>query len=79
MTVGELIVHLEKIGQQYGPEVHVFTRGYEGGYDDVLSVDKVDEFLLNVNDEWYYGPHERRKGIPEDIQVNYELVQGIVL
>lgn len=75
MTVGELIEKLEEIG----PEVRVFTRGYEGGYQDVLSIDKVDDFLLDVNKEWYYGPHERLDEVSESIKQNHKQVKGIVL
>lgn len=79
MKIGELIKKLEEIGEQYGPEVRVFTKGYEGGYQDVLSVDQVDDFLLDVNKEWWYGPHERMKHIDESIKQNHKQVKGVVL
>ena len=75
MTVGELIKKLEEIG----PEVQVFTRGYEGGYQDVNEGMKVDDFILNVNGEWYYGPHERAQDIDSENKSRYKQVKGIVL
>ncbi len=73
MTVKELIEQL----QQLDPDLHVFVRGYEGGYDDVyLSSEK--EIALDVHNEWYYGKHEDidyNGGIKE----NYKIVKGIIL
>jgi hypothetical protein len=36
------------------------TSGYEGGFCDIenLNLEPID-MALNVNDEWYYGAHER--------------------
>ena len=34
MTVKELIEQLQTLD----PDLHVFTNGYEGGYEDVVSV-----------------------------------------
>ena len=53
MTIQELIDKLSK----YDPSLHVYIPGYEGGVDDVESLEEVEVFL-NVNDEWWYGPHE---------------------
>jgi hypothetical protein len=53
MKVSELIKHLETLD----PELNVFVRGYEGGYD-YPTISEVHTFKLNVNDEWWYGSHE---------------------
>lgn len=54
MTVKELIEKLQTLD----PDLMVFTNGYESGYNDVV-VSEVTNFKLNVNTEWYYGPHEK--------------------
>jgi hypothetical protein len=75
MTVGELI---EKL-QQLDPDLYVFVHGYEGGYADA-SVSDIKDIALNVNDEWYYGPHEdanNESHVPEKTQ--YKIVKGIIL
>jgi hypothetical protein len=54
MTVDELIDHL----CQFKGNLRVVVAGYEGGYNDLLNGELI-ELNLNVNDEWYYGPHER--------------------
>jgi hypothetical protein len=73
MTVKELIEQL----QQLDPDLHVFTQGYEGGYEDVVSVGNIKEIALNYNDEWYYGPHVEVIG--EEHRDNFEIVKGIIL
>jgi hypothetical protein len=54
MTVYELIELL----QDYPGGMRVVVAGYEGGFNDLANV-KIIELKLNVNEEWYYGPHER--------------------
>lgn len=53
MTVEELINAL----QQYDPKLRVIMRGYEGGMDDIGSLQDL-QIALNVHDAWYYGKHE---------------------
>ena len=53
MLVEELIAEL----QTYDPKLPVIRNGYEGGYCDVERVG-FQKIALNVNDAWYYGPHE---------------------
>ena len=53
MTVEELINAL----QQFDPKLRVIMRGYEGGLDDIGSLQGV-QAALNVHDAWYYGKHE---------------------
>jgi hypothetical protein len=54
MTVKELIEQLQTLD----PELRVFTRGYEGGYEDADAPTTIREFKLNYHGAWYYGPHE---------------------
>jgi len=59
MTVKELIEILSQIEDQ---DLRVVTKGYEGGYDDLVFTDNTPLILdiaLNVNPEWWYGDHER--------------------
>lgn len=53
MTVAELIAELQRLPQ----DAMVVVDGYEGGLRDVKDASVVN-IKLNVNDEWYYGPHE---------------------
>lgn len=53
MTIEELIKHLE----HYDPKLPVMLSGYEGGVYQLGKVRKIT-FATNVNDAWYYGPHE---------------------
>jgi hypothetical protein len=76
MTVKKLIEQL----QQLDPDLHVFVRGYEGGYDDAGPISPVIEIALDVHEEWYYGKHE-------DADIDYyvpdkskhTIVKGIIL
>lgn len=53
MTVGELIAALREFPQ----DAMVVRNGYEGGMAEV--VEAYTLFIeLNVNEEWYYAPHE---------------------
>lgn len=53
MTIKELIEQLQALD----PELRVFTKGYEGGYEDARIRDDIYSFILNHHEEWYYGPH----------------------
>jgi hypothetical protein len=74
MTVKELIEQL----QQLDPDLHVFVRGYEGGYDYAGPITPPNKFALNFHNEWYYGDHEVADyyGVEEG---NYTIVKGVVL
>ncbi|KAM3114629.1 hypothetical protein [Phormidesmis sp. 146-33] len=52
MTIAELIEALS----QFDPSTPVVVRGYEGGYNDIIEVEKCS-IQLNVNRIWYYGAH----------------------
>lgn len=53
MTIKELIQQL----QQHDPNTRVVVNGYEEGLCDIEDLEEV-KIKLNVNTEWYYGPHE---------------------
>ncbi len=73
MTVKKLIEKLSELD----PELHVFVHGYEGGFH-YAKMSNVQDIYLNVNDEWYYGPHDTRDNCRLDPD-NYEQVKGIIL
>lgn len=52
-TVKELI----EILKEFPEDTLICISGYEGGYRDIENAEEV-KVILNVNDEWYYGPHE---------------------
>lgn len=72
MTVKELIDKLQTLD----PTLRVFIPGYEGGYEDIKGDFGVDNFCLDVYDEWWYGPHERSVRC---LGMDKEQVKGIVL
>ena len=74
MTIKELIEQLQTLD----PDLQVFTSGYEGGFSDI-EISKPNTFCLNVNKEWYYGPHETVAFIDEEERPSYKIVNGIVL
>jgi hypothetical protein len=73
MTVKELIERLQTLD----PDLYVFTSGYEGGYEDVVTVGSVMEIALNVHEEWYYGKHESVENIGTHLE--HKIVKGIIL
>lgn len=54
MKVYELIEILNSINDK---SIEVVFPGYEGSFNSVSKVELV-ELYLNVNKEYYYGPHE---------------------
>ena len=73
MTVRELIDQLSELD----PELHVFVPGYEGGFHYAKMSD-VKDIYLNVNPEWFYGPHDTRDHCRQEPE-SYKRVKGIVL
>ena len=65
MVVSESIEILQKLD----PDLRVFVQGYESGFDDIKISDETN-FSLYINEDWYYGPHEKDKNGP---------IKGIVL
>ena len=79
MTVKELIKVLRQIEDQ---ETRVMIRGYEGGYNDVVMIDNTPAIVnvaLDVNEEWYYGRHERVDDIDPSSDREYHIVKAIIL
>jgi hypothetical protein len=77
MTVKQLIESLSNIQDQ---DITVMVTGYEGGYDDIVNINPVPiDIALNVNNEWYYGPHETIQHICAQDLHKYNIVKAIVL
>lgn len=84
MTVKQLIQALSQIQDQ---DVRVMTRGYEGGVNDLHigngignnNIPAIINVALDVNDEWYYGAHERVEHIHDVTNSKYHIVKAIVL
>jgi hypothetical protein len=79
-TVGELIEELNKLD----PSTRVFTKGYEGGWDDVELPTKgfrIHDISLFVKkeEEWWYGRHEKTQEILEEDRHKYEIVKGVLV
>ena len=83
MTVKELIESLNKIEDQ---EVRVMVKGYEGGYNDIVIGNDIEDntpaiidVALDVNDKWYYGTHERIEDVIMNARGEYTIVKAIIL
>ena len=83
MTVKELIKVLTEIEDQ---EVRVMVSGYEGGYNDIVIGNGIDNntpaivhVALDVNTEWYYGKHERVGDMYDAANIEYQIVKAIII
>ena len=83
MTVRELIKVLTEIEDQ---EVRVMVSGYEGGYNDIVIGNGIDNNIpaivnvaLDVNEEWYYGAHEKVEDVDRDTIGEYNIVKAIII
>ena len=83
MTVKQLIQILSTIEDQ---ETTVMVNGYEGGYNDIVIANGIDsstpaivEIALDVNDQWYYGRHERIEDVIVNARGEYNIVKAIIL
>lgn len=57
MTITELIAALQQFPNP--DTTDCIVQGYEGGYTDLTSNHIVAiDVVCNVNDSWYYGPHD---------------------
>jgi hypothetical protein len=79
MIVKELIEYLQTID----PELKVFIKGYEAGYNDVNIVNH-EELVLNVNNVWYYGKHDLLKNIEKKDKIlnresEHKSIKGIII
>lgn len=77
MTVEELINQLK----QYDPKLPVLLAGYEGGvYEARGNAISEVTIAINVNDAWYYGPHEIvYDGINDDMYPGNQRQQGLYI
>ena len=75
MTAKELIEKLSTLD----PDLHILVHGYEGGFHFADSPGEETTFCLDVNSEWYYGPHEKIESVGEKFRPNYKQIKGIVL
>lgn len=75
MTVEELIKILNDVQDK---SQRVVVNGYEGGYADVELIE-FTTLLLNVNDAWYYGPHEKPDETPDRKAAGKEAVPAILI
>jgi len=73
MTAKQLIDFLSKLE----PDTRIFTRGYEGRFEDIKPF-KVEKFVLDVNSEWYYGSHARLSSFDEKPKDKI-IVKGVCL
>ena len=83
MTVRQLIESLSTIEDQ---ETRVMVNGYEGGYNDIVIANGIGnntpaiiQVALDVNDEWYYGAHERISDVYHEDKEKYQIVKAIIL
>ena len=83
MTVKQLIEILQQIEDQ---NTTVMVRGYERGVDDIVIQNGIDnntpaiqQVALNVNEEWYYGRHERVDDMYDVSNGEYHIVKAIIL
>lgn len=76
MTVRELIDKLSQIENQ---ETRVMINGYEGGVNDINNIASIVDVALDVNDEWYYGKHERVDDMYGSTNSDYHIVKAIIL
>ena len=79
MIVKELIEYLQTVD----PELNVFIKGYEVGYDDVNTVNH-EELVLNVNNVWYYGKHDLLKNMEKKDKIlnkesEHKSIKGIII
>ena len=76
MTVKELI---EALSQIENKDLRVMTRGYEGGWNDLITQPREFQVALNVNDKWYYGAHERIENVLIEARKDYQIIKAIIL
>jgi hypothetical protein len=76
MTVKELIEQLQTLD----PNLRVFVRGYEGGYDDAGPISNIKDIALDYHKgTWYYGLHEEVGVYDLGPSHSFEIVKGVIL
>lgn len=73
-TISDLIEALSHFPQ----DLLVITPGYEGGYKEIKSLES-QEILLDINDAWYYGPHDSVDSVTETEANQYEKVTALLI
>ena len=76
MTVRELI---EALSQIENKDLRVMTRGYEGGWNDLITQPREFQIALNVNDKWYYGAHESIEHVSREDLDKYQIINAIII
>jgi hypothetical protein len=79
MIVKELIEYLQTVD----PELKVFVKGYEAGYNDVNAINHED-MVLNVHGVWYYGKHDLLKYVEKkdkilDRESEHKSIKSIII
>jgi hypothetical protein len=79
VKIKELIDYLQTLD----PELNVFIKGYEAGYNDINTISH-EELVLNLNNIWYYGKHELLKNLEKKDRLlnkesEYKSVKGIII
>ena len=72
MKVKELIEKLQTLD----PEMETMRHGYEGGVDNI-TLFEIKPVALNVNDKWYYGPHETV--YKDDQHPDHEIIKAVII
>ena len=72
MKVKELIEKLQTVD----PDLFVFIKGYEGGYDYIVFDPEEKKVALDVYEEWYYGRHDDAR---EGDETRTDIVKAIIL
>ena len=75
MTVKELITQLK----QLDPNAVVCRHGYEGGFDEVNSIQLDVEMALNIYDSWYFGSHEKIIELDQEQLEGKVIVKGVII
>lgn len=73
-TISDLIEALTKFPQ----DLLVITKGYEGGYKEIKCLEN-QEILLDINDAWYYGPHDSVDSVTETEANQYKKVTALLI
>ena len=75
MTVRQLIEVLQKVDDK---DTRIMVSGYEGGFNDLeTQANSIQDMMLDVNEEWYYGSHEIVDPF-RDLD-EYQIVKAIIL
>lgn len=76
MTVEELINELK----QYDPKLPILLSGYEGGvYEAHGECTRQVLVALDVNNEWFYGPHEIVQESDADLYPTHKRTKGVYI